>query len=73
MESVIWTAALLGGLGYWISLYLHPWTKCRICKGTGRHHGAVFRYASRACGNCAGIGRVLRLGVRLFLGGTDKF
>lgn len=71
MELVIWIA-LLSAFGYWASLHLHPWTRCRRCRGSSRHFGAVYSYASRACGHCGGTGRVVRLGVRLFLGGTEK-
>lgn len=52
---------------YWASLHLHPFTRCPQCRGTGRHRGAVFGYATRACGRCGGTSRVHRLGVRLFL------
>jgi hypothetical protein len=52
---------------YWISLRLHPFTTCRTCGGTGRHRGLFAGNSSRACGNCGGSSRVLRLGVRMFL------
>jgi len=53
-------------VGYFISLRLHPLTKCRLCKGTGRHFGSMYTYAQRRCRKCGGNGRVDRLGVRLF-------
>jgi DnaJ-class molecular chaperone len=53
-------------VGYFISLRLHPLTKCRLCKGTGRHFGSVYTYAQRRCNKCGGNGRVDRLGARLF-------
>jgi len=52
---------------YWISLRLHPFTKCRTCGGSGRHKGMFATHGSRACANCGGSSRVPRLGVRLFL------
>lgn len=59
---------VVGGIaGYWISLHVHPLTDCRTCKGTGKHYGAVFTYASRLCARCGGTTRVTRLGVRIFL------
>jgi hypothetical protein len=63
---------LLGGVGYWISLRLHPLIDCRTCKGTGRHYGAAFTYASRLCATCGGTARVPRLGARLFLRSEKK-
>jgi len=53
-------------VGYFISLRIHPLTKCRLCKGTGRHFGSMYTYAQRRCRKCGGNGRVDRLGVRLF-------
>ena len=70
--SAFWILILVCGFGYWASLHLHPSVRCRTCKGTGRHHGTVFTYASRACLACKGASRVARLGVRLFLGGAAK-
>ena len=53
-------------VGYFISLRLHPLTKCRTCKGTGRHFGGVYTYAQRRCRKCGGTGRKARFGTRLF-------
>jgi hypothetical protein len=70
--SVVSIVAVLAGLGYLFSLHVHPYTRCHSCRGAGRHRGVVYGYASRACGSDGGNGRQLRLGVRLFLGGTEK-
>ena len=70
--SVLLIVAVLGGLSYLFSLHVHPYTRCHSCKGAGRHRGMMYGYASRACGRCGGNGRQLRLGVRMFLGGTEK-
>lgn len=56
-------AALFGC--YWISLRLHPFTKCGRCKGAGRHTGAVFTGAFRNCSKCRGMGRKQRLGAQM--------
>jgi hypothetical protein len=65
---LILVLAVVGwAVAYWISLRLHPFTKCKTCSGTGRHRGAIFTSASRACGTCGGSSRVLRQGVRMFV------
>lgn len=69
--STLWIIALLGGLGYVISLRLHPYRPCRSCNG-GRRCGAVFRRSFSLCGKCGGTGRAERLGVRLFFGENSK-
>ena len=53
-------------VGYFLSLRSHPFTKCRLCNGTGRHFGTTYVYAQRRCRRCGGTGRRNRLGVRLF-------
>jgi hypothetical protein len=58
--------AIAWAVCYRISLYLHPFTKCKTCGGSGRRRGTFYSYASRACATCGGSSRVLRLGVRLF-------
>ena len=52
--------------GYWISLRVHPYAKCRVCKGSGRHFGSMYKNTLRRCRKCGGSGRQDRLGVRLF-------
>lgn len=52
--------------GYFVSLRIHPLTKCGLCKGTGRHNGSVYTYAQRRCRRCGGTGRRERLGKRFF-------
>lgn len=60
-----WAIPVMLGVGYLLSLWLHPYTKCEACKGTGRHSGAVFGYAYRPCQKCSGGSRKQRLGARL--------
>ena len=57
---------ILVGAGYFISLRIHPFAKCRVCKGTGRHYGSVYTYAHRRCRKCGGSGRKERIGKRFF-------
>jgi DnaJ-class molecular chaperone len=57
-----WTVGLILVGCYFISLLLHPYVKCRGCKGTGKQHGAVFAYARRNCHRCSGTGQRRRLG-----------
>jgi len=57
-------------VGYYLSLRAHPYTKCRLCGGRGRHFGTVYTYAQRRCRKCGGTGRKDRLGVRLFVNRT---
>jgi len=52
--------------GYFVSLRIHPLTRCGLCKGTGRHSGSVYTYASRRCRRCGGTGRKDRFGTRFF-------
>jgi len=57
---------IVAAVGYYVSLRIHPFTKCSLCKGGGRHFGSVYTYAHRKCSKCGGTGRVDRLGVKLF-------
>jgi hypothetical protein len=50
--------------GYLVSLQVHPHRNCRSCDGTGRHSGAVWGYANRACGTCGGSPRHRRWGAQ---------
>jgi DnaJ-class molecular chaperone len=68
--AILIIIGIITAVGYYISLRIHPLTKCRLCNGGGRHFGAVYPYAHRRCRKCDGSGRKDRLGVRLFLGGT---
>ncbi len=61
---------IIAATGYYISLRIHPLTKCKVCGGAGKHHGTVYASAYHRCTKCGGTGRADRLGTRLFLGGT---
>ncbi|MGH3358810.1 MAG: hypothetical protein ACRDO7_08400 [Nocardioidaceae bacterium] len=65
--SVELIIVLLGGsFGYLISLWLHPYARCRACGGTSKHFGAVFSRNFRVCRRCKGTGRKPRFGCYLF-------
>jgi DnaJ-class molecular chaperone len=64
--------ALIGGLGYLVSLRIHPLRRCPVCKMTGRHYGSVYSYGYRRCRACGGTGRKDRLGAKIFFGGTNN-
>lgn len=62
---------IVAAIGYFISLRVHPLTRCGACKGNSRHYGTIYSHSFRRCRRCGGTGRQDRLGTRLFLGGTD--
>ena len=64
--------ALIAGLGYLVSLRIHPLRRCPVCKMTGRHCGSVYSYGFRRCRACGGTGRKDRLGAKIFFGGTNN-
>jgi hypothetical protein len=65
LVTAIGILALVVG-GYLFSLWAHPYTKCRVCNGGGRHRGAIFYYAFRSCRACGGSGQKRRLGAWIF-------
>lgn len=64
--------ALIAGLGYLVSLRIHPLRRCPVCKMTGRHYGSVYSYGYRRCRACGGTGRKDRLGAKIFFGRTNN-
>jgi hypothetical protein len=69
--GVLVVIGLVAAVGYFVSLRIHPLTKCRVCNMSGRHYSAVFPNSYRRCRKCGGTGRQDRLGVRVFYGGTN--
>ena len=62
MSGVEVIVMALGAL--WVgSLFIHPLTRCRSCKGVGRHRGSFFTGSFRSCRKCGGTGRRERMGV----------
>jgi hypothetical protein len=49
---------------YRVSLWLHPFTMCRRCGGSGKVSG-FFGWTRAFCGKCGGSGLVPRLGTYL--------
>lgn len=68
--SIAIIIGIIVAAGYYISLRVHPLTKCKACSGGGRFYGRIYTHAYQRCGKCGGTGRADRLGTRLFLGGT---
>ena len=67
--SVIILIAVVVALGYYLSLRIHPTTRCKRCNAASRHYDLVYSERARhACPDCHGSGRHLRLGARLFIG-----
>jgi DnaJ-class molecular chaperone len=64
--------AVIAGVGYFVSLRIHPLRRCPVCKMTGRHYGSVYSYGYRRCRACGGTGRKDRLGAKVFFGGTNN-
>jgi DnaJ-class molecular chaperone len=58
---------IVAAFGYYLSLKIYPFTKCKICDGRGRHYSTFYENAHRKCSKCGGTGRRDRLGVRLFV------
>jgi hypothetical protein len=53
--------------GYYLSIKVYPFTKCKYCDGRGRFSApAPYSYAWGRCRKCGGTGRKDRLGARLF-------
>ena len=66
--SVLLLIAVIAVLIYYVSLRVHPMTRCKRCNRS-RHYDLVYTDRARhACPECHGTGRQERLGVRLFLG-----
>ena len=62
--------ASLATLGY-AAFYLFmcaafPFGNCRRCKGTGKLYSRIFTKAFRLCPRCAGTGRRVRIGRRVY-------
>jgi hypothetical protein len=67
--SVIILIAVVVVLGYYLSLRMHPTTRCKRCDSGSRHYDLLYSERGRgACPDCGGTGRQERLGVRLFIG-----
>lgn len=65
--GIIVILGILVVVSYYLSLKMHPFTKCKFCNGSGKHYGTTYANAHRRCRKCAGTGRKDRLGARLFI------
>lgn len=70
--SIVIILGIIVIIGYYFSLRAHPYTKCRLCNGSGRHFGTVYTSAHRRCRKCGGTGRKDRFGVRLVNRSGDR-
>jgi hypothetical protein len=67
--SIILLIAVIIAFGYYLSLKIHPTTRCKRCFSGNRHYDLMYSERVRsACPNCHGTGRQRRLGARLFIG-----
>jgi hypothetical protein len=69
--SVLILIAVVVVLAYYLSLRIHPTTRCKRCDSSRRHYDLVYSdpdKARKGCPGCAGKGRRERLGVRFFIG-----
>jgi DnaJ-class molecular chaperone len=64
--EILALALIAGGVGYVVSLKLHPYRPCPSCRRTGESRGQWFRGTFGVCRRCKGTGQVERLGVRFF-------
>jgi hypothetical protein len=51
---------------------LNPWVKCSKCQGKPKHQGWAYSYAHHFCSKCGGSGQQVRLGRKLFFGGSTQ-
>jgi DnaJ-class molecular chaperone len=72
LMSALVVIAVIAAVGYFVSLRIHPLTRCRTCRMTGRHFGGVYKNSFRRCRTCGGTGRQDRLGTKIFFGGTNN-
>jgi len=66
--SVIILIVIVVALGYYVSLRIHPTTRCKRCDSGNRHYDLVYSDRRHVCPSCRGTGRQERLGVRWFIG-----
>ena len=68
--SVILGIIIAAALVYYLSLKIHPLTRCKRCNSGNRHYDLIYSERRGLCPSCGGSGRRERLGVRLFIGGS---
>ena len=66
--SVLLAIVFIAAFGYYLSLKVHPQTRCKRCDGSNRHYDLVYSERRHQCPDCGGSGRRQRLGARLFFG-----
>ena len=66
--SVFLAIVFIAAFGYYLSLKVHPQTKCKRCDAGSRHYDLVYSERRHLCPAGGGSGRRQRLGARLFFG-----
>lgn len=61
--TVVILVVLIGALAWLVSLYIHPFTQCGRCSGTGLNKGSTGKRWG-TCKACGGSRRKQRLGSR---------
>ena len=64
--SVFLAIVFIAAFGYYLSLKIHPQTRCKRCDTSSRHYDLIYSERRHLCPACGGSGRRQRLGVRLF-------
>ena len=65
--SIIILIVVVVVLGYYLSLRIHPTTRCKRCDSGSRHYDLVYSDRFRGtCPSCGGTRRQERFGVRFF-------
>lgn len=54
------------------SLWLHPFTACRDCKGSPKKFGTIYTRSFDLCRTCNGRGRRVRMGATMFTRNRDR-
>ncbi len=55
-----------------VSLWLHPFTACRDCKGSPKKFGTIYTRSFDLCRTCNGRGRRVRMGATMFTRNRDR-
>jgi hypothetical protein len=65
--ALLASLAALGYAAFYLALCAgYPFGNCRRCKGSGKRHNPFFGGGHRLCNRCAGTGRRVRLGRRVY-------
>lgn len=71
-NSTLLLIGLVIVLGWLASLWAHPFTACRDCKGSPKKFGGIYTKSFDLCRTCNGRGRRVRMGATLFPRNRDR-